>query len=255
MNNIRNIVKEYMKPEGSLIRNSISFAILMSLIPLVAILTVVSLRVIRSTEWINQFLSGFIPMNVIEKLIDVGLNTNNLGFIPFIVTLGVSYYSASRGFYSIVIAFSYEDVHHQPTFYYTIQSIVAPLVFIVLIVLTIGMNSTIHLLLPNLPIILNTLLSLSVYVFLSLIFFTIIGYPRRHFRDVIPGAVAFSFCMTILANLFFFYINNFTHYSDIYGGLASVMIIILAIKIISSILHICHIINEQYYHRVHNEVE
>ena len=252
MHFIITIIKQYFKPESSLIRNSISFAILMSIIPLIALLSIASLHLIESTEWIKELLSGFIPIHIIQEIINVGLHTRDLGFLSFIVTLGISYYTASRSFYSIIIAFSYEEVDNHPTILYTIHSLLAPLAFIILIMITISANSIIKIMIPTLPIILNSLITMVLYIILALIFFTIISYPRHHIKDIIPGTLTFSICLTILSNLFFFYINNFTNYNDIYGSLASIMIILLAIKLISSILHICHIINEMYFKITHN---
>lgn len=239
------ILKEYFNPEGSLIRNSISFAIFMSTIPLIAITTVISIKIIQSTNWIIELLAGFIPISIINELIDVGLNTNNLGFIPFLVSIIISYYSASRGFYSIIVAFSYSQ-DKEESISLTLQSIIAPIIFITLLIILISINSAIKLLIPNISFILNATLSLTLYILLSMIFF-ITTNPLKPIKKLLPGATFFAISLTIISNLFFIYINNFANYQDIYGSLASIMIVTLSIKIVSSTLFIAHIINKYFY--------
>ncbi len=239
---IRACLKEYTKPYGTLIRNNISFAILMSIVPLIAILAIISLNVLKSTVWIYELLDGFVPADVIASLIDVALNTSNLGFYPFIFMMVLMYYNATRGFYTIILSFSYER-HMTSTLRFKLQSLIAPIIFIILVIFVVCTVFGIHLLLPDIPFVLNYLLSLIIYLILSQIFFVTISTEKDRLRKTFKGALFFTFAMATLSNLFFFFINTFTHFNDIYGSLASLMIILLAIRIISAIIHMSHIIN------------
>lgn len=238
-------LQEYTHPKGTLIRNNIAYSILMALAPLVALLTLLSLHILKTTKWLYDFLILFIPTHLVTSMLQVGLHSSSYGFLPFIVTLGFSYYTASRGFYAIMLAFcSYDEetihIHHLAI---TLQSLIAPLLFITLVFLVVFLHIIISFGFPTLPILTSSLLSLLLYFILSLHFFYTISYPKRPLRFLFPGSLFFAFGLTIMGFLFFFYIHTFTHYTDIYGSIASIMILLLSTRLISMLMHMGACIN------------
>lgn len=239
------VATQYMHPRGTMLRNNIAYSIMMALAPTVALLTILSLYTLKTTKWLYDILIRFIPENLVATLLKVGLQTSHYGFIPFIITLGISYYSASRGFYAIMLAFcSYDEKtiqHHNLML--TIQSLIAPLAFISLVIFMVFINATLPILLPNISFIVNTFTSILLYHILSLIFFYSITYPKKKLITILPGASFFAIGLTGMGFLFFFYIQNFTNYTDIYGSIASIIILLLSTHVISVLMHIGACIN------------
>lgn len=239
------LLQEYTHPKGTLIRNNIAYSILMALAPLVALLTILSLHILKTTKWLYDFLILFIPSHLVTSMLQVGLQSSTYGFLPFVVTLGFAYYTASRGFYAIMLAFcSYDEEtirkHHLAI---TLQSLLAPLLFITLVFLIIFLHIIISFWFPTLSFLTSSLLSLLLYFILSLHFFYTISYPKRPLRFLLPGSLFFAFGLTIMGFLFFFYIHTFTHYTDIYGSIASIMILLLSTRLISMLMHMGACIN------------
>lgn len=239
------IFKEYTHPRGTLIRNTIAYSILMALAPIVALITILSLYTLKTTDWLYDILIRFIPDTIVEALLQIGLQTSSIGYLPFLITIGVSYYTASRGFYAISLCFcNYdEDTIKKHNLMITLQSILSPILFIFLVLVTVFLNSVLHFFIPKLPLALNTIATLLLYHILCLIFFYMITYPKRKLRTIFPGASFFAMSLTCMSFLFFFYINHFTNYNDIYGSIASIIILLLSTRVISMLMHIGACIN------------
>lgn len=239
------IFKEYTHPRGTLIRNTIAYSILMALTPIVALITILSLYTLKTTVWLYDILIRFIPDTIVESLLNIALQTTSIGYLPFLITIIISYYTASRGFYAISLCFcNYnEETIRKHNLMITLQSTISPILFIFLILITVFLNSILHYFIPTFPFILNTIISLLLYHILCLIFFYMITYPKRKLLTILPGASFFAISLTIMSFLFFFYIDNFTNYNDIYGSIASIIILILSTKVISTLMHIGACIN------------
>ena len=239
------IFKEYIHPKGTLIRSTIAYSLLMALAPIVALLTIISIHTLKTTQWLYDTLIRFIPYPIVEALLNIPLSTTSLGYIPFIITLSFAYYTATQGFYTISLAFCEydEETIKKHNYLIVIQSILSPILFIFLVVITVFLNSILQFFLPDHTPLANAILTLLIYHILCLLFFYMIMYPKKRLLTILPGASFFAISLTIMSFLFFFFINNFTNYNDIYGSIASIIILLLSIRVISMLMHVGVCIN------------
>ncbi|MBR3694546.1 MAG: YihY/virulence factor BrkB family protein [Erysipelotrichales bacterium] len=240
--------KEYIDPKGTLVRNNIAFSILLSLAPIIALLSLFSLHILHTTSWVLDTLSHFIPPNYLTTFMEVGLKTSSYSFIPFLITLLFSYYTATRGFYALMLAFSPLD--HEQLYDHrlllTIHSIFTPLLFIFLVLLAVGSITLLQYILPNTSIYLVLLACFSIYQFLSLCFFYIMTYPRTSLSFLFPGSCFFALGLTGMGIFFFLYIEMFTNYQDIYGSITSMIVLLLSVNVISVLMYIGICIDRVY---------
>lgn len=240
--------QEYIEPQGTLVRNNIAYSILLSLSPIIALLTLFSLHTLHTTTWLLDTLSHFIPQNYLSILMEVGLKTSSYSFLPFLISIIFSYYTATRGFYAIMLAFCQLDQEQLYThrLLLTIHSCLSPLLFIFLVILAVCLITLLQSLFPYVSIYLVLLTCLLVYQFLSLCFFYMMTYPRISLSLLFPGASFFAIGLTGMGLFFFLYIESFTNYQDIYGSIASLIILLLSVNMISALMYIGICINRVY---------
>jgi membrane protein len=239
---LKGSLKEYFKPVTLVSVNSIAFSLLMSLAPMIALLTVFSLRFLQTKVWVQDEISNIIPQNIVSAFIDVGLETDSFGFIPFITALIVSIYVASKGFRAIILTFTELNTVELNVLHIRISSLIAPFVFCLFTIILVGTISFLQLYLPNL-ILLNSLISFGVDVLLCFAFYYLTIYPRKKVKYYINGTIVMAIGLTIMSNFFMFAINNFFNYNDVYGSLAYLLILLLAVFWVSMIIYFGNCVN------------
>lgn len=239
---LKDSLKEYFKPISLVSINSIAFSLLMSLAPMIALLTVFSLRFLQTEEWLQEEISNIIPQNIVATFVNVGLETDTFGFVPFVTAIIVSIYVASRGFRAIILTFTESSVEEMNVCYIRVTSIVAPFVFCIFTIILVGTISFVQLYLPD-SLLLNWLVSFGVYVLLCLAFYILTTYPRKKIKYIIYGTIAMAIGLTIMSNFFMYVINNFFNYNNIYGSLAYLLILLLAVVWVSMIIYYGNCVN------------
>jgi len=239
---IKQAIKYFFEPEALISRNNIAFAMLMSLAPIIALFTIVSLHTIQDSLWLQQYLTTFLPSTVVDNFINVGLYNNQLSFFPFIISILVSLYAASRGFYAIIVTFA-KGYQNFNVYHATIQSLIAPFIFVVIVMIIVFSNAVIAFIIPSLSNFLGWLISLGISFLVSLLFFYITSYPRKLLKEIYPGAIVLTVGLTMMSNGFFYIIYNFFNYNDIYGSLAYLLIMLLSLVLIASIMYFAHCVN------------
>lgn len=249
-------------PEMLILPGNLAFFLILSLAPLISLFGLVASSLSLSTSSITNYVSNFLPKEVIEILLPFidgsGINITN------IVLVIIGFFVASNGPDSIITASNFlYKTENKNYIYRRVKAIFMTfwllLLFVfVLIVLAFG------------SFILNKLLSFGVlgefisnnYIIIILIktviAFIIIFITIKVIYTIAPdktikskyvnyGALFATFAIIIITTFYSIYVNNIAHYDVIYGGLANIAILMLLIYIISYIIVLGIAINHNYY--------
>jgi len=240
---LKDSFKEYFKPNSVVSINCIAFSLLMSLAPMIALLTIFSLRFLQTESWLQEDISTIIPENIVATFINVGLETDSFGFIPFITAIIISVYVASRGFRAIILTFTELNIKELNIYYITFTAILSPFIFCLFAIILVGTISFLQLYLPNTFQIFNWLISFSVYFLLCLAFYYLTTYPKKNVKYILHGTSFMAIGLTVMSNFFMYVINHFFNYNDVYGSLAYLLILLLAVVWVSMIIYFGHCVN------------
>ena len=249
-------------PEMLILPGNLAFFLILSLAPLISLFGLVASSLSLSTSSITNYVSNFLPKEVIEILLPFidgsGINITN------IVLVIMGFFVASNGPDSIITASNFlYKTENKNYIYRRVKAIFMTfwllLLFVfVLIVLAFG------------SFILNKLLSFGVlgefisnnYIIIilikTIIAFIMIFITIKVIYTIAPdktikskyvnyGALFATFAIIIVTTFYSIYVNNVAHYDVIYGGLANIAILMLLIYIISYIIVLGIAINHNYY--------
>jgi len=238
---------EFSKARGLISRNGIAFSLLMSIAPMVALLTIVSINVLKSSAWIQQQLTSIIPIEFVEAFIKAGTNTASLSFIPFIVGTVLTLYTASRGFYGIMLIFAEDYEDEIKSFAFLTRSILAVVYFCIIIIVVVGLTTFLEFYLADIIKVINYLITILVYYLITMVFFMIVNYPRKPIRTFRVGAAILALGLLFMSRFFTYIVTNFFNYSDLYGGLAYFFVFLLALVWMSMLIYYAHCVNVARY--------
>ncbi|MEN8904577.1 MAG: YihY/virulence factor BrkB family protein [Clostridiales bacterium] len=80
------------------------------------------------------------------------------------------------------------------------------------------------------PIILTFVASIYIYY--------IIPKKKFKFKEILPGGIFLTIGFMVISMLFSMYINNFSNYNKLYGGVAGIVILLLWLNLLSTIIMI-----------------
>ncbi len=231
-----------------------AFFMFLSLIPLVMLLLSLVRQLGTPTDEIAQIASDFAPgflSSFFATYIDEIVRDGRLSLT--IVSAVILLWSASRGIYAIIGGLNsvYEIKEERNYFLIRILAVFYTVAFIVILVgalllLVFGdeINDLLYSLLPNLKGLVYILSSLRFILgFVILILFFSVLYKslpsqKMKFIDQIPGAVITSAGWVSFSILFSFFVDNFSNYSNIYGSLTAIIVLMLWMYICMYIMFI-----------------
>ncbi len=79
-----------------------------------------------------------------------------------------------------------------------------------------------------------------------LLFFKMVSLDRGRFQDIVYGSLFTTLAFMVIGRSFGWYVSNFTNYQSVYGPLASLMIFLLLLLIVSNVIYIGFCINVVY---------
>lgn len=237
MGRLKSIYREFTSFEGSLFRYSLSFSLLLALAPSVLILAMLFRYAFLPMDIIMNFVMNFMPSADVQVLDQIFLFFTNQDYsiASFIVTMSVSFYLASRSIYSFLLINAAHEGVDIPKWSIRVKSIVMFLVLIATLILSIYIGTK---LIQYLPIVASVIMLL-----LMTIMYRSLSFKKRHWSYGIIGAMFSTICIMLLAALFITIVNQFTSYKDVYGPLASLVTLLLAIYLISCIIYFGYCLN------------
>lgn len=236
---IRNTIIDFFSMESSLFRYSLSYSFLFALLPTLLILVLMIQLAVIPLDSVFQYLYQFFPEDLIKPFITYIAGLDSTGLLATIVSILVASFLASKSFYSfMLISATKEDVD-----YYKIlirfKSYVLFIVFIMGITAFIFVLNILDIYIPFFFIFfLTTILTF---------FYRLLSFIKRPLNYGVVGALIVSVAIYIISVSFFYIIGMFTDYGSIYGPLASLVILLVSIQLISSDIYFGYCFNNHYY--------
>jgi len=236
--------------EMGILPGQIAFFIVLSLIPVITLITYMGTLLLPSLNNMIEFMNQHFPSNVNELLLPILYNTDfKFGFGIFLVT---SFLIASNGINSIIMAA--DNLYKVRPNHFLYRRIKALFILILLVIMIIFIllvpvfGGKIISLLASLNIMDNISdKAHNIYNFLKwpltmfYIYFTVnliyVLVPSKTVksREVSRGSLFTTVSWIVITFLFSTYINNIAKYQIFYGSLANIIILMLWIYLLSYI--------------------
>ncbi|MEG1731983.1 MAG: YhjD/YihY/BrkB family envelope integrity protein [Longicatena sp.] len=234
---LKYIYQEFTSFEGNLFIYSLSFSMLLALAPSLLLFAMLFRYAYLPMDLIINFVINFMPdvnMELLNQMFKF-FNNQDYSIISFVITMVVSFYLASRSIFSfLLISASHEEVEI-PKWSIRIKSIVLFVFLTISFVLAIYIATILK---DFLPIV----VALMMFVLFTVMYRTL-SFRKRNWSFGIIGAMFSTICIMGLAALFVTIVTNFTSYKDVYGPLASLVTLLLAIYLISCIIYLGFCLN------------
>ena len=237
MDKIRSIYSEFTSFEGSLFIYSLSFSLLLALAPSLLLFAMLFRYAYLPMDIILNFIVNFLPDTSVATLDQVFLffTDKDYSIVSFIVTVCVSFYLASRSIFSfLLISASHEEVD-VPKWSIRIKSIIMFIILTGFVLLGVFLATIFKEFLPIIAASFMLMMFTGLYRALS--------FRKRNWSFGMIGGMFSTICVMGLAALFVSIVQNFTSYKDIYGPLAALVTLLLAIYIISCIVYLGFCLN------------
>ena len=259
---ILKILDLLMRPELRILPGHLAFYLVMTLIPLAALLVTLAASLSISTDVVSNAISDTLPSSVSALLTSItsgnGINFNLIIFYISALLL------ASNGTYSMINT-SNEIYKIEPTdilrrrFKAIIMILILVLLFLFLILVPV-FGSTIFDIIKNitndsttLDIIGQMLVILKYPIILIILFVNIkLMYTLAPDKEIPPkstnkGALFTTIGWVLATEIFAFYIDKFARYDIFYGSISNLLVLLLWVFILSYIYVLGMIINASVY--------
>lgn len=234
---LRELYEEFTSFEGSLFRYSLSYSFLLALAPsLLAFVMLFNFAELPTQELLN-FVYHFVPEEMIDVFIRYLLD-QQYSFIPAIITLITSFWLASRSVYSFLLISANHEAVDVPKWSIRLLSMIMFVILVGLIIIAIYIGTLLSTFLP--------LVSSGIMVILFTLMYRALSFRRRDITYGLIGAIFSTIAVMGTAYLFLFIVEKFTRYENLYGPLASLVILLLSIYVISSIIYFGYCLNIVY---------
>lgn len=231
---LKQVYKVYASLEGSLFRYALSYCVLLALLPTLVVVVILFQNSILDVNILTQLLYNYIPAEIVEPLLlyilEKEIAIYKVGFLLLPTT-----YLASRSFYSfLLISATHEKFKTRPLF----LKVKGWILFIYFLFDILCMYICLHI--SFLPKILIFLF----YLFVSLyLFYRVLSFEKKAMAFGCIGALFSSISIVLCGMLFFYIVENYTSYANVYGPLGSFVILLLSIYVISSIIYFGYCLN------------
>lgn len=259
----RKVIDMIKRPEMRVLPGQLAFFMVMSLIPLAALLGAIASKLSISVDTLESLMKGTIPTGVSNFIIDVINNKGpNFNIIVFFIS---AFILASNGPHSMIIA-SNEIYRLTPRTFVRRRAkaimmtfVMAGLFFILFLIPIFG-DYIFEVILANINNrfvdLLNTTYQLIKYPLLIVILhFNIkllyITAPDEKIKSktTTKGAIFTTIGWVIASEIYSIYIGAFTNYDKFYGSISNIVILLIWLYIISYIFVLGMIINAGSYHQ------
>lgn len=245
-----NVISVIRKPEMTILPGQLAFFFVLSVVPIVTLITYCASFLHLPVAFITNFISKAFSEDLASLLMPI-VTVPNVNF-SFFLTLIVGFYVASNGASSIIIASN--SIYNIPGSNFAkrkikaiIMTFIIVLLFLfILVVQVFGENIIEMVEYVNL----NTSITKTIIFTFNLMkgpvawfiifFFIKILYtmaPDRRIPSsyVNYGAIFTTIMWVVVTALYSYYINNFANYTVFYGGLANIVMLMLWIYFLASI--------------------
>ncbi|MCL2874335.1 MAG: YihY/virulence factor BrkB family protein [Defluviitaleaceae bacterium] len=230
--------------------NELSFRLLLALFPFIMLCFSILGFLNINSETFLDYISDAVP----EALLDIVsvfaleiMETRSLGLVS--LSLFIALFSASSGFYAVIRgvnkSYDYEESRHIVVvrllsvflvfvFILAIASAIAVVAVNINIVYTLFSDILLSRYVMFIATFFANAISLGMLFFTTMVIYKVASCKKVRFISVLPGAVAAVVCWVLATKLFSVYVANFANYSNIYGSIGGIIILMIWINIISA---------------------
>lgn len=214
-----------------------AFSLLLSLAPLLTIFVIAFKQLALDTDLLINAISAYLPMEEVMEFIQYIQATNTSEFVSLVILLATTLFLSSRSVYSFLRFSSDIEGVDYPNWYLRINAVWGQLLFISLIVVLVIIVSFIRT-----SLIQYLLVPASLFIGFT-VYYRNLSFTHRKVGQHWRGALITTILLMAMGLFFLTYVSNFTNYESLYGPLASLMVILLSIYILSYIIFIGFLIN------------
>ncbi len=262
----KRFTKVINRPEMAILPGQLAFFFVLAIVPTITLITMGASLLNLSTDLIYNFLARAFSIDIASMLLNTNNTTSGVNLLLLII---IGYYIASNGSASIIITSNTIYGEEQTSFLYRrIKAIVMTFFLVILFIFMLIVpvfGNTITSLIENVniaPIITERIITIFhllqgpmtwiiIYFFIKLLY-TIAPNKQVKSKSVGYGALFTSVGWIIATSIYSFYINNYAHYSTFYGGLASIVVLMLWLYLLAFIFTIGMALN---YRKEEEEIE
>ena len=255
---LKKVLKMMKKPEMRILPGQLSFFLLLSIIPLFAIVAAVAAEFSLSIENLIEIINNNLPKEIADFIVSIiGGETISINIIIFCIS---GFILASNGPHSMIIGANLiykikdKDFLTRRVKALLMTVILVSLFLFILVVPGFG-GMIIDMIVNFLPSeyignivhslynLLNYPVSLLVIYFFIKLLYTMAPDARVRSRDTTKGAVFTTIGWIISTEVYTFYVSYFARYNLLYGSVANLLILFLWIYILSYIFVLGMILN------------
>lgn len=245
---IKKLIEIIKKPEMEILPGHLAFFLVLSIIPIILLFVAITSQFSISIQILTDFINSVLPKEIGSVLIPfltgkgIGLNT------IFLILFGL--FIASNGLYSVIVSANTLYGETKPKYFRRrVKSIILTVFLMglfVFMIVVMAFGDNIMLLIKeamDVDLIYEYMYMFYILIkwpFAFLYIFIIIGLiytiaPDRKVksRSVFLGALFSTVSWILTTYLYSFYLANFAHYDIIYGGLSSIVAMMIWIYLLS----------------------
>lgn len=238
MKKFMQVIRMYLSLEGSLFRYSLSFCLLLALLPTLIIAILLFQNFIFDFQDLLSVLYHFLPEDLLQPFVNYIMDKNFSSIISIIVSLVAAIYIASKSFYSFMMISAAHEEFETRNILLRIKSF---MMFVFFLGGIIGTGVIIHFFQID-PYLSYSVGLMGVFYFL----FRALSFEKRPYSYGVVGAIFSTAGIVLVEWGFLTIVKTFTSYQNVYGPLASLVVMFLSIYIVSSIIYFGYCLNQEY---------
>ena len=233
--------------EGTLFIYAFAYALIVGIAPFLIVAVLIASTLVLNVDSMLALLGHYIPNDLIEPFVTYLQQVDASDIILIISLSSVSFWVASKSVYSFLLEASRVDEVSIKPFILRLVSVI----YFIFILLGAFLVFIIMRYLPpydyiTIPIVLWLLM---------MAFYRLVSFRFTDFTDVYMGSAIASAGLIVLGRIFFVYVLNFSNYQNIYGPLASLMILLISIFYISYVIYLGFCINVSFYDGTETDIK
>ena len=247
---LKKVYEIIKRPEMRILPGQLAFFIVVSLIPLIALVATIASKLGLSMEVLSDVLAGAVPSSVIDLLASITM-TEDLNF-NIIIFFIAGFLLASNGLYSIIntsnqIYKNKKKSEISRRLKAIVMTVILVLLLLFIVIMPILGDLILNMITSNIANqqvinIINNIYRICSYpIMLFLIYFnikllyTMAPDTRIDHHSVVPGAVFTTIMWFLSSKIYAFYVEYFSNYNQFYGGISNLLVLLMWVYIISYI--------------------
>lgn len=238
INKIFKALCEYFTPEGSLYRYSLSYCFLLAIFPSLVVLVILFQNGVLDIEMVTSFLYQYIPVDILEPFMNYVMDYDYQELTTAIITIGITSFLASRAFYTFLLISAQHEEFNTYSILLRIKAIVIFLTFIGG-VLCLGIILRFFWFAQYVTVV-------SIIFVILYLFYRVLSFEKRPWQYGLVGSFVATVLIFLIGLLYFVIIYKFTSYNNIYGPIASVIVMLLSIHLVSCAIYFGYCLNHAF---------